>query len=110
MRAVDLAENPDADARARYTWLIEAAPRDDAAQRSPAGRDRQHDGDVHVLADRADATFECSLDAARVRRRARRGVTYTDVPYGEHEFEVRAKGPAGSVDPTPASTPGRAAT
>ncbi|HEV2951507.1 MAG TPA: hypothetical protein VGZ51_05350, partial [Actinomycetota bacterium] len=49
----------------------------------------------------AGATFECSLDLAPFEPCAN-PLVLTDVPFGEHELEVRAKGPMGAVDLEPA--------
>ena len=48
------------------------------------------------------STFECQLDSAPFRAcDATR--TYLDLPDGPHTFSVRAVGPSGVVDPTPAT-------
>ena len=68
-------------------------------RRPAAARDRQHDRDVHAsVGSRRD--FECALDT-EVFTPCSSPRTYTDIPHGEHEFQVRAKSPAGSVDQTP---------
>ena len=101
VRAVDLAEVPD-DTPATYTWIIEQAPDTTLLTSSPAAQTEGTTATFTFSSDRTDATFECSLDAAAFTACVS-GITYTDVPYGEHEFVVRAKGPVGSVDPTPES-------
>jgi hypothetical protein len=99
VRAVDLAENPDATPES-YTWLIEVAPETTLVSASPPAQTDGTTATFTFSSNRADATFECSLDLASFTP-CSSGVTYADVPYGEHEFAVRAKGPVGSVDETP---------
>ena len=47
-------------------------------------------------------TYECSLDGAPFTP-CTSPVTYTDLPNGEHTFQVRATDAAGNKDTTPAS-------
>jgi hypothetical protein len=51
------------------------------------------------------STFECRLDAAAAKGWAacRSPKRYASLPDGRHTFRVRAIGPAGIADPTPAS-------
>jgi RHS repeat-associated protein len=48
-----------------------------------------------------EATFECSLDGAAFGA-CTTPAAYQELSSGPHTFKVRAKGPSGSVDPTPA--------
>lgn len=52
--------------------------------------------------DQAGATFECSLDR-RPFRRCRSPFTAKRLAAGSHRFRVRARGPEGAADPSPAS-------
>ena len=52
-------------------------------------------------ANEAGSTFLCKLDAA-AEAACTSGVSYS-APVGSHHFEVRAKDPAGNIDPSPAT-------
>ena len=51
---------------------------------------------------RAVASFQCRLDSGSFET-CTSPKTYSGLKKGSHTFEVRAVGPAGNVDPTPAS-------
>jgi hypothetical protein len=51
----------------------------------------------------ATATFECALDAAAFAGCPASGQSYSGLADGSHTFRVRARDPAGNVDPTPES-------
>jgi parallel beta-helix repeat protein len=100
VRAVDPAEVPD-DTPAIHRWTIEPAPETELLSASPEPLTDATTATFTFSSPAPDATFECSLDGAPYAACVS-GVTFTDVPFGEHELLVRAKGPAGSVDQTPA--------
>ena len=100
VRAVDLSENPDLSP-AEHRWEIEASPETTFVS-GPATGTEATTATFSFSSPQSTASFECSLDAGAFAP-CSSPMTYTDVPYGEHEFLVRAKGPVGSVDPTPAS-------
>jgi parallel beta-helix repeat protein len=83
-----------------HSWTIEAEP-DTTLLSGPEAQTDSTSVTFTFSSPSAGVTFECSLDLAPFAGCAS-GDTYTGVPYGEHQFEVRAKGPAGTVDTGPA--------
>ena len=97
VRALDPALQPDASP-ASFTWTIEAAPETtlSSAGLPPA----ETDGTTATFSFGGSGRFECAFDT-EVFTPCTSPRTYTDIPHGEHEFQVRALSPAGSADPTP---------
>jgi hypothetical protein len=100
VRAIDPAGNADPTPAAR-AFAIDATPPDTAIVSGPSGRTTRLRPPFGFSSSEGGSTFECRIDAAafapcgspftaRMRRR------------GPHRFEVRAKDPAGNVDPTAA--------
>ena len=100
VRAVDPAGNADPTAAARG-FAIDASPPETAIASGPAGRTTDRRPAFGFTASEAGSTFECRIDADAF---APCGSPFTARPRarGPHRFEVRAKDPAGNVDPTPA--------
>ena len=101
VRAMDDFENVD-PTPASYVFTTEAPP-ETTILTTPL----EETGDTFArftfgATPSAGATFECSLDLAPFTT-CSNPLLLTDVPFGEHELEVRAKGPMGAVDQTPAA-------
>lgn len=100
VRAVDALGNVD-PTPASYAWTTEAEP-ETTILSGPDLQTESTEAAFTFSSDQPDATFECSLDLAPFAVCAS-PVTLTDVPYGAHEFQVRARSPLGTaVDLTPA--------
>jgi hypothetical protein len=82
------------------TFTIETL--DTALVSTPPAVSVSEDATFEFTSPEAGVTFECSLDGAAFTP-CTSPSTFTDLPDGEHTFRVRARDPAGNVDPTPAS-------
>ena len=100
IRAVDEFENAD-PTPAVHEFNSEAGP-ETTILTGPEPETGSTGASFTFAADPAEgATFECSLDLAEFEPCAN-PLVLTDVPFGEHELAVRAKGPMGAVDLEPA--------
>ncbi len=101
VRAKDAAGNVDATP-ASYTWIVDTTPPDTTIVMFEPDPTGDPTGDFGFSSNDPTAIFECSVD----------GAAFTPCPAtfstnaladGQHTILVRAKDPAGNVDPTPAS-------
>jgi parallel beta-helix repeat protein len=100
VRAVDPALQPDATP-ASFTWTIEAAPETVLSSAGLPPIETESTSETFTFSSPdPDATFECALDTTTFTP-CSSPQTFADVPHGDHELQVRAKSPAGSVDQTP---------
>ena len=100
VRAVDPALQPDATP-ATFTWTIEDAPETILSDVGLPPIEVESSTETFTFGSpSSNATFECAFDTT-VFTPCSSPKTYTNIPHGEHEFQVRAKSPAGSVDQTP---------
>jgi CSLREA domain-containing protein len=100
VRAVDDIGNVD-PTPASYTWSVEGEP-ETTILTGPAAQTESTEATFTFSSDQASATFECSLDLALFSA-CTSPVTLANVPYGAHEFQVRARSLSGAyVDLTPA--------
>jgi len=100
VRALDPSLQPDATPAA-FTWTIEAAPETTLSGAGLPPLETESTTETFTFGSPSStASFECALDTT-VFTPCSSPRTYTDIPHGEHEFQVRAKSPAGSVDETP---------
>jgi parallel beta-helix repeat protein len=99
VRAVDLGEVVD-PTPAEFSFTIEPAG-ETTILSGPEPITDATTADFSFETDRAGYSFECSLDGESYGP-CTASQTYTDVPYGQHELLVRARGPFGSIDQTPA--------
>lgn len=101
VRAVDDFNNVD-PTPASHTWTTEGEP-ETTILSGPLAETDSTEATFTFASDQAGATFECALDGAMVFTACSSPVTFTDVPYGEHQLLVRAVSPLGTaVDLTPA--------
>ena len=101
VRAKDVAGNLD-PSPAMHGWTIDAtAPETMITSGPAAGATTGPSGSFEFSSPDSTATFECKLDAAAFAPcTSPHAFTLAD---GPHTFEVRAKDPAGIVDPSPPS-------
>ena len=88
--------------RAARSWSTRARPTR-RSSRGPAGAINDTTPTFTFSSDEAGATFECSLDGADVRGRARRRSPPAALAEGAHTFAVRATRRVGNVDASPAT-------
>jgi CSLREA domain-containing protein len=100
VRAVDPAEQPDASP-ATFEFVIEDAPQTALLTADPPANSETDSPTATFTfsSDNPAATFQCALDTT-VFTDCTSGQVFT-VPHGDHEIQIRAKGPVGSVDQTP---------
>lgn len=103
VRAIDAAGNIDASAAA-YSWTVDATPPETTIDSGPAPDKATNERAATFTFSSPDpsARFECQLDAAAYAP-CTSPTTYTGLSDGSHTFNVRARDPAGNVDPTPAT-------
>jgi hypothetical protein len=100
VRAIDELENVDPTPASRI-WDVEGEP-ETTILTGPDAQVESAEATFTFSSDQAGATFECSLDLAPFTA-CSSPATFTGVPYGEHELQVRAVSPEGTrVDLTPA--------
>lgn len=97
--AIDEVGNESAVALELYTI---AAPPDTTIESGPSGEVNSADATFTYASSDTLATFECRLDEAAFATCPTTGQTLTDLSEGDHTFEVRAVGIAGT-DASPAS-------
>ena len=101
VRAVDEMENVD-PTPASHIWTTEGEP-DTTILFGPDPETDSTEATFSFASDQPGVTFECALDGALEFTPCSSPVTFTDVPYGEHELLVRAVSPMGTqVDLSPA--------
>jgi hypothetical protein len=100
VRAVDPSLVPDSTP-AEFTWVIEAAPETALSTAGLPPLETESSSETFTFGSpSANASFECAFDTTTFTP-CSSPHTITDIPHGDHEFQVRAKSPAGSVDQTP---------
>ena len=100
VRAVDPALQADTTP-AEFTWTIEPAPETSLSILGLPALETDSTTETFTFSSPSPfASFECALDTP-VYTPCASPKTYQNIPHGEHEFLVRAKSPAGSVDETP---------
>jgi hypothetical protein len=67
----------------------------------PSGTTESTSATFAFRADEKRSRFECRVDSGDWRS-CSSPISYSEVPAGDHEFEVRARDRAGNVDPSPA--------
>ena len=77
-------------------------PPDTAITSGPPASTTSTSATFTFTANEADSTFLCKRDA-QAEAPCTSGVTYSGLTVGSHHFEVRAKDPAGNIDPSPAT-------
>jgi len=87
---------------ANYNWSSDTTPPDTAITGHPADPTTSTDAFFSFTSPDTTAAFECNLDNDAWRP-CSSGGTYHDLIVGSHTFGVRAKDPAGNVDPAPAT-------
>lgn len=97
--AIDSAGNMSRVVTETFTIV---APPDTTIKDGPSGTSASADATFTYAANEAGATFECRIDGSPFASCPESGITYTRLGDGEHTFEVRAVGMAGT-DPTPAT-------
>jgi hypothetical protein len=100
VRAKNTAGNTD-PSPAIHQWTV-AAPPETTINSGPEWLTESTSATFTFSAGQTDVTFECALDTD-VFTACTSPVTYTGLALGSHDFQVRAKGSAGNLDPTPAS-------
>ncbi len=109
VRATDPAGNTD-QTPDTYTWVIDTqAPNTFIDEDTAPGngnanhRTTSNDASFDIFSSDPTVTFECRLDPTGPGgwSACPSPQPYTGLPDGPHRFEVRAKDPAGNVDPTP---------
>ncbi len=102
VRAIDLAGNTD-PTPAAYTWTIDlTAPDTTLTGGQPANPTNGSTAAFTFTSSDPTATFECQLDGEGYSA-CTSPKPYTGLSAGAHTFDVRAKDPAGNMDPTPAA-------
>jgi large repetitive protein len=101
VRATDAAGNVDATP-ATYSWTIDATPPDTTINSVPDNPTNKLDATFTFSSPDPSAGFECQLDGVAYAP-CSSPKTYNALPDGSHAFNVRARDPAGNVDPTPAT-------
>jgi hypothetical protein len=100
VRAVDPAEQPDATP-AEFEFIVEDEPETTLLTADPPANSEVDSPTATFTfeSDNPNATFQCALDTT-VFTDCTSGQVFS-VPHGDHEIQIRAKGPIGSVDQTP---------
>lgn len=77
-------------------------PPDTSVASGPTGTTRANSASFSFDSDQPGSTFECKLDAAPWTA-CQSQTSYSDLPEGSHNLQVRASDPGGNPDPTPAT-------
>jgi len=103
VKAVDPAGTSD-PTPASYNWTIEPPPPppDTTITSAPPATTTATDASFSFVSSQQDSSFLCSLDDVPFTLCAS-PVSYSGLAVGTHSFQVKAVGPAGNADPTPAS-------
>jgi len=80
----------------------DSTPPDTAILSKPANISNDGSGSFTFMATEPDATFECKLDVGSYAP-CTSPFEFSVMAAGSHNFSVRAKDPAGNIDPTPAA-------
>jgi hypothetical protein len=99
-RAIDTSANSATSTSVSVT--VDNTPPDTTITSAPGALVASASASISFSSPDATATFECRLDAA-VYAPCSSPQGYTGLADGSHTFLVRAKDPAGNLDPTPAS-------
>lgn len=101
VRATDVAGNIETSPESR-TFTVDTAAPDTSVDSGPQGPTRDRDAAFTFSSPDNGASFECRLDGGAFSSCS--GPTaFTNLPDGDHVFEVRAIDAAGNSDATPAS-------
>jgi hypothetical protein len=101
VRAIDTAGNVD-PTPASFTWSVDLVAPDTILTGMPPNPSNNPSATFTFSSDEAGSSFECSLDSP-VYTPCSGPLTTPPLRDGSHTFSVRAKDPAGNVDPTPPS-------
>ena len=103
VRAADTLGNVDQTPATR-TFTVDTVPPGTTIDTGPSGSIGTDSAVFTFSSGDAGASFECSLNGAPATfTPCTSPQTYSDLAEGVHAFEVRAKDPAGNLDPTPAT-------
>lgn len=83
-----------------HNWTIDLTPPGTTVTAAPAAKVNITTAVFEMTSNDPTATFECSLDNGLFVACAS-PATFTDIPDGTHSMRIRAKDPAGNVDPSP---------
>ena len=106
VRAKDLAGNID-PIPATWDWAVTSSPPSDTTPpdttitSGPPASTTSSSASFMFTANESGSTFLCKRDA-EAEAVCTSGITYSGLAVGSHHFEVRAKDPAGNIDPVPA--------
>jgi uncharacterized repeat protein (TIGR01451 family)/MYXO-CTERM domain-containing protein len=100
VRAGDLAGNWD-PTPAVHRWTVDSTPPETSITSGPPPLGNATSATFAFSSNEAGVTFECQIDAGGFSD-CLSPVTYSGLAEGSHQFRVRARDPAGNVDPTPA--------
>jgi hypothetical protein len=115
VRAIDQAGNTDTSAIAcpdpstpsgpcnRYAWTVDTTLPQTTIDSSPSNPTNSTSATFSFSSTADGASFECKLDGAGAWSPCSSPETFTGLSEGQHTFSVRAKDPAGNVDPVPAT-------
>ena len=101
VRATDAAGNTDPSPATR-SWTIDLPP-DTTIDSGPDDPTASATASFSFSSSDAGSSYECALDSQAFSS-CSANPEFRDLAPGEHELLVRAKDPAGNVDPTPASS------
>ncbi len=103
VRATDLAGNAQTTPTA-FSWTVDHTTTPQTTIVSmPPNPSTSPNASFTYDSDEPGSSFECRLDGAAFAPCATTGITYPGLANGPHTFQVRAIGPSGNVDPTPAA-------
>ncbi len=101
VRALDSAGHVD-PTEATISFTAGGVP-ETSVTSGPAAQSEATEATFTFASTQANVTFECSLDLAQPFVACTSPVTFTDLPHGEHQLDVRAVNAAGIIDESPAS-------
>jgi glucose/arabinose dehydrogenase/PKD repeat protein len=82
------------------TWKVDLTPPESMISSGPSGATATRDTAFEFSSNDPEATFECSFDGGAWAV-CGSPIRYADLLEGQHTFGVRAKDPAGNVEPSP---------
>ncbi|MBI2889979.1 MAG: Ig-like domain repeat protein [Nitrospirae bacterium] len=103
-QAKDTAGNVD-PTPASHPWTVDTAAPDTTLSGQPANPTNVNSANFTFTSPDTTATFECSTNGGSMYSACASPQGLTALADGSYTFHVRAKDPAGNVDPTPASHP-----
>jgi hypothetical protein len=98
--AKDASNNVDTTP-ASYGWVVDTRPLDTSITGQPASLTNNPNATFTFTATGAVTGFDCNLDGTSYPN-CSSGVSFPNLPDGNHSFQVRAKDADGNNDPTPA--------